>query len=105
MHNASTPAEFRALRRHERFILRATAKSQEQAQLGNLPRLVRDDVERRIWAVGSRTEGGAYYLVAEQRDGQLFCDCPALGPCWHQLHLSRALDGEIGTLTPTRRSA
>ena len=105
MVNATTTTPAPAMSRHERFILRATAKSDEQARAGNLPRLVRADVERRVWAVGSRTEGGTYWLLAEQADGQVFCDCPALGPCWHQLHLSRALSGEVGVLAPQRRSA
>jgi hypothetical protein len=84
-------------------LTRALAKSCEQVLANNLPRVVRHTGRERVWAVGSRTEGGVVWLVTEVPDGQLACDCPAEGICWHKVHASRAIAGEIGHHSaPTR---
>jgi len=78
---------------------RATTKSDEQARVGNLPRLVRynEDGEP-IYAVTSRTTSGSVYLVHVDRANYLTCECEATGWCWHRTHVQRARGGEIGTI-------
>jgi len=88
--------------RQSRFD-RATARSDEQARLGNLPRVVRTDATATVWAVCSRGEAGHVHLVTESASGEMSCECVATGPCWHLRHVSRALAGEIGTLAPKPR--
>lgn len=90
--------------RHARAAAtRALAKSSEQADIGNYPRLIGRDVgpagEMTSWSVASRTTGGTIYLVDEHIDratGErtFACDCPAVH-CWHRMHAQRGSDGEI----------
>lgn len=82
---------------------RATARSDEQARLGNLPRVVRQSPRETVWAVCSRGEAGHVHLVTEHASGELTCECVASGPCWHLRHVHRAIGGEIGTLAPRPR--
>ena len=86
---------------------RALVKSDEQARVGNLPRLVRsfttDEGERQVWSAASRTTGGAVYLLdtltTPAGTVEAMCDCQALGHCWHITHTERAIAGEIGHFT------
>lgn len=89
--------------RMARMLDRATAKSDEQARAGNLPRVVRRGFGEVIWCVASRTEGGVYYLLRESDEGEITCDCPASVLCWHRVHVGRALAGVIGTLENAHR--
>jgi hypothetical protein len=84
-------------------LRKARTKSDEQARHGNLPHLIeaRPDGSR-LWHVLSRTIAGLVYEVAESRDGDLACDCQALGWCWHRTHAERASAGEIGHFTDPR---
>jgi hypothetical protein len=86
------------------FMDRSIAKSDEQCRAGNLPRVARRNAVETVWTVASRTEGGVYYLLTENRDGELSCDCPA-DRCWHKVHVARAIAGEIGTLERKPRPA
>lgn len=82
--------------RRESMLDRALAKSQEQVTSNNLPRVLRRTQRGTVWAVASRTEGGVIHLVDESPQGELVCDCVASHHCWHLMHVSRALSGEIG---------
>jgi hypothetical protein len=83
---------------------RALAKSAEQAQAGNLPRLLHtfdmDDGQRQVWSVASRTLGGTVYLLDTLTSPtgavDVLCECPSSGWCWHRTHVERAIAGEIG---------
>ena len=94
MYNATTlpmsPARRRAM------LDRSFAKSIEQVAVNNLPRVIRQNPHEAVWAVASRTEGGVIYLLTQSREGELACDCPADGLCWHKAHVSRAIEGIIG---------
>ncbi len=85
---------------------RMIAKSEEQTRAGNLPRMLRllpqqpngDLVQ--IWSVSSRTVAGEIRIVevTQPTDGRapsVTCDCPASEHCWHQVHVLRALSGEV----------
>ena len=82
--------------RRRALLDRALAKSAEQVAANNLPRLLRRTPGGQVWAVASRTEGGVIHLVDESAQGELVCDCCASHHCWHLMHVSRALSGEIG---------
>jgi hypothetical protein len=92
--------------------LRQLERSEEQARLGNLPRLLHQDAVlgpegqfRAVYGVRSRTPSPtkaqpAIYLVQVAGDG-VTCDCQAGRAglqCWHVLHVRRARAGTIGTL-------
>ncbi len=85
---------------------RMIAKSEEQTRAGNLPRMLRllpqqpngDLVQ--IWSVSSRTVAGEIRIVevTQPTDGRapsVTCDCPASEHCWHQMHVLRAINGEV----------
>lgn len=96
--------------RRQAMLDRASAKSAEQVAANNLPRVLRrsdretggEQGRTTVWAVASRTEAGVIYLVTESAAGELDCDCPAECLCWHKVHVSRALAGEIGHLDTPR---
>lgn len=85
---------------------RMIAKSEEQTRAGNLPRLLRTLPQQpngdlvQIWSVSSRTVAGEIHIVevAQPTDGRpplITCDCPAVEYCWHQMHVLRAMNGEV----------
>jgi erythromycin esterase-like protein len=75
-------------------IARATAKAHEQARAGNLPTLLRSRFDgeaiTELWSIGSRTTGGAVYIVDLRHDADgvtTYCECEAQHAgrvCWHR---------------------
>jgi len=102
--NVSHRARVRTQAQVQATLDRALVKSDEQARIGNLPRLVRSfstpDGVRQVWSVSSRTTGGVIYmldtLVGTTGVVESLCECQATGWCWHRSHVERAIDGAIG---------
>jgi hypothetical protein len=95
--NVTQPARTRTPVQRRAALDRALTKSVEQVAVNNLPRVLRVNPTERVWAIGSRTEGGVIWLVTESPEGELRCDCPAeSSACWHLTHVARALSGAIG---------
>lgn len=90
------------------FFDRMVAKSEEQVRAGNLPRLLRvlprqpNGEAIQVWSVGSRQTAGEIHIVEvnQPTDGGdlatvVRCDCPSERHCWHQVHILRAMNGEV----------
>jgi hypothetical protein len=96
----------------ERAIERATRRALEQAQAGNTPVLLRQaerwGATQQTWSIGSRTTGGAVYLVEATAgsDGiETRCTCAAADAerlCWHRASIRLSIYGDI-TWTDGRR--
>jgi hypothetical protein len=100
--NATANAWVRSPAQVQAALDRALARSAEQSDVGNLPRLIRayeaEDGQRSVWSVGSRTVGGTIYLVdalVHGDDIDLLCECQSAGWCWHRTHVERAMTGQI----------
>jgi hypothetical protein len=85
---------------------RMVAKSEEQVRAGNLPRLLRilpqppSGAAVQVWSVGSRQTAGEIHIVevtlpTDGRPSATACDCPSERHCWHQIHVLRAINGEV----------
>ena len=64
-----------------------------------MARLEHDHIVQ-VFSVGSRQTAGEIHIieVIQPTDGRALvvrCDCPAERHCWHQVHVLRALNGEV----------
>lgn len=106
MSNVPSVSRPRTPEQRQAAIDRAIARAHEQAQAGNLPRLLRQfhdpEQTRQVWAISSRTTGGVVYtvdLIADADGLHTHChECQAATAgrlCWHRAACRLAVLGEL----------